>query len=131
MRKKSRVPVPAFGASALLVTFAVLCLTVFSLLSLSTALAQKRLADASVQTVQAYYEADLQAEEIFARLRSGETVAGVQAQGKHYCYRCTVTEYQTLEVELQRDGEQWQICRWQVVTQSIPISETLPVWDGK
>ena len=131
MRKKSRVSVPAFGAGTLLVTFAVLCLSVFALLSLSTALAQKRLADASVQTVQAYYAADLRAEEIFSRLRAGETVEGVQVQGERYCYRCEVTEYQTLEVELQREGEQWRICRWQVVTQSIPISETLPVWDGK
>ena len=131
MKRKSRMSIPAFGASSLLVTFAVLCLTVFALLSLSTVLAQKRLADASVEAVQAYYEADLQAEEIFARLRNGETVDGVQIQGERYVYCCPVTEHQTLEVELERIGEQWRVCRWQVVTQSEPISETLPVWDGK
>lgn len=131
MKRKSQVSVPAFGASSLLAAFAVLCLTVFALLSLSTVLAQKRLADASVQAVQASYEADLQAEEIFARLRSGETVDGVRVQGERYFYGCPVTEHQTLEVELECLGGQWRVCRWQTVVQSEPISEALPVWDGK
>jgi len=130
MKRKEQVSVPAIGANSLLVIFAVLCLTVFALLSLSTALAEKRLADASAQAVQAYYAADLQAEEIFARLRNGETVEGVQTDGTRFFYSCPVTDHQTLEVELEKEADSWRVCRWQVIAQSEPISEALPVWNG-
>ena len=70
---------PALGGSSLLVAFAVLALTVFALLSLSTVRADVRLADASAQAVTDYYAADCQAQEILARLRSGETVEGVES----------------------------------------------------
>ena len=122
--------VPAIGGSALLVIFAVLCLTVFSLLSLSTVQAEKRMADASVQAVSAYYEADLQAQKIFARLRLGERVSGVQVDGDVYRYTCPVTENQILKVELRQVKDEWEVCLWQVVAQSDPISDVLPVWNG-
>lgn len=47
MNKEDRFSPPAVGGISLLVAFAVLCLTVFALLSLSTVQAQKRLSDAS------------------------------------------------------------------------------------
>ena len=130
MKQNDRMPGTVIGGSSLLVIFAVLCLTVFALLSLSTVLAEKRLADASVQAVSAYYEADLQAERIFARLRAGETVEGVETDGTFYRYSCPVTENQTLYVQLKKEKDLWEVCRWQVVARSEPISETLPVWDG-
>lgn len=130
MKKEHRMSAPLTGGSSLLVIFAVLCLTVFALLSLSTVQAQKRMADASVQAVSAYYDADLEAQEIFARLRSGETVSGVQVAGSVYRYSCPVTENQLLKVELKREETAWTVCLWQVVAQSQPISDTLAVWDG-
>ena len=78
MKKQQRFSAPAIGGSSLLVIFACLCLTVFSMLSLSTVLAEKRMADASAEGIRSYYAADLQAERIFARLRAEETVDGVQ-----------------------------------------------------
>ena len=129
--KKNRGPVvPAIGGSSLLVIFSVLCLTIFSLLSFSTALAEKRTADASAQAVTNYYEADLAAERIFARLRAGEQVGNVQVKENSYRYTCPVAENQVLEVELRKETDGWQICRWQVVVGNLPISETLPVWNG-
>lgn len=77
-RKKEGMAPPALGGSSLLVAFAVLALTVFALLSLSTVQADVRLADASVQAVTDYYAADVTAQEILARLRNGETVEGVE-----------------------------------------------------
>ena len=121
---------PAIGGSSLLVVFAVLCLTVFSLLSLSSVLAEKRMADASAQAMIDYYEADLEAEAIFARLRSEETVSGVEIDGNTYRYRCPVTENQILYVELVKNTDGWLVARWQVVARSEPINEVLPVWDG-
>ena len=49
MARKQSFPIPAVGGSSLLVIFAVLCLTVFALLGLSTVQADIRLADASAR----------------------------------------------------------------------------------
>ena len=128
--KRERMTAPAVGVSALMVIFAVLCMTVFALLSLSTAQAEKRLSDAAVQSVTDYYAADLEAEKVFARLRLGEVVEGVRMDGCCYRYECSISENQTLEVELKKTAHTWRILRWQVVAGSAPVSETLPVWDG-
>ena len=81
MEDKKRFSPPVVGGSSLLVIFAVLCLTVFALLSLSTVRADVRLSEASAQAVSGYYQADCQAEAILARLRSGELPPGVTAEG--------------------------------------------------
>ena len=77
MNKEDRFSPPAVGGISLLVAFAVLCLTVFALLSLSTVQAQKRLSDASLKAVGEYYAADSEALRILALLRSGEAVPEV------------------------------------------------------
>lgn len=127
--KKS--PVPSVGAASLLVIFTVLCLTIFSLLSLSTALADRRLSDAAAESVQAYYEADTLAEEIYARLRAGEMPEQVQVRGSTYAYACPVSETQQLQVCLQQDNNTWTVLQWQLVTIETEHTDAdLPVWDG-
>ena len=130
MKKTHRMSAPAIGGSSLLVIFAVLCLTVFALLSLSTAQAEKRMSDASAQALTAYYAADLEAEQIFARLRAGENVPGAQKNAGLYSYSCPISEQQILEVELENKENTWHVCRWQVIARSGTVSETLPVWNG-
>jgi len=66
--KKRSDSYPFLGGSALLVIFAVLCLTIFALLSLSTAQAGSRLSLRSAETVHSYYEADAAAEKLLAQL---------------------------------------------------------------
>ena len=128
--KRYRISPPAIGGSSLLVIFALLALTVFALLSLSTVQAEKRMADATAQAVAEYYAADLEAERIFALLRAGETVNGVAVNGNVYSYRCAVSENQMLNVELEKKENTWRVCRWQVTASVEAISETMPVWDG-
>lgn len=131
MRKRERFSPPAVGGSSLLVIFAVLCLTVFALLGLGSVLAEKRMADAAAHTVAAYYEADCQAEEIFARLRNGEIVKGVHQEENYYRYTCFISQNQQLEVELLRENGGWEILRWQAVAQVELTEEDSPaVWDG-
>ena len=48
-RKQAELSPPPVGGASLLVVFAVLCLTVFALLSLSTVRANGRLSEASAQ----------------------------------------------------------------------------------
>lgn len=126
--KKERLSPPAVGGASLLVIFTVLMLTVLALLSLSQARADRRLAEASAQAVEDYYAADLQAEEVFARLRNAEQVSGVMVTGNRYAYSCPISADQTLFVELEKTAEGWIICRWQAVAHPEQPKETLPLW---
>ena len=134
---------PAVGASSLLVIFAVLCLTVFAMLSLSTAQADKRLSDASAAAALSYYEADTEAERIFARLRAGELpdgvtvttyaapVEGAELHGSIYSYTCTISETQALQVELVEQDGVWTVVRWQAVsTTEWEADDSIDIWDG-
>ena len=129
-KRKGFAPV-AVGVSSLLVIFAVLCLTVFAMLSMTTVQAEKRLADASVRAVADYYAADLEAEEIFARLRGGELPREVLRQGDRYAYLCPISEQQYLAVVLEKKEDGWNVLCWQAVAREDDTeTETLPVWQG-
>ncbi len=131
MEKKERFSPPAVGGSSLLVIFAILCLTVFAILSLSTVQAEQRLADASIEAVSEYYAADCMAEEIFARLRAGEQVEGVERNGNEYQYECPVSEAQWLHVTLMHENGAWKILGWQMTAKEQEAEEELlDLWDG-
>lgn len=130
MKKQERIFAPSVGGASLLVIFGVLCLCIFSLLCLSTVLAEKRMAEASLESAAAYYRADLQAQEVFARLRGGESVSGVQKAGNVFTYSCEISGNQQLMVQLQKKEDTWQVLRWQAVALSEEADEVLPVWDG-
>ena len=128
--RKSDTPAPV-GGSALLVIFAVLCLTVFAVLSLSSVRAEGRLSEASAKTVKAYYEADCEAEEILAQLRAGVVPEGVTAEGNRYRYECVASDTQKLVVEAEVTGEAYRILRWQTESAGLWQAENeLNVWDG-
>ncbi len=119
------------GGSSLLVIFAVLCLVVFALLSLSTARAGERLSEQSARSVENYYQADKAAEEILAQLRVGERPEGVTEIEGVFFYKCHISDAQALEVEVSFDGESYTVLRWQnVSTIEWESDETLNLWDG-
>lgn len=132
--KKQRFSPPALGGTSLLVVFAVLCLTIFALLSLTTVQADVRLADASAKAVEAYYAADCQAQEILARIRNGEEPGGVHFTGgrsRLVEYAVPITETQELQVEVRLEDGTYVIERWQAVsTGEWSGNEALDVWDG-
>ena len=130
MKKREQTSFPVTGGSSLLVIFAVLCLVVFALLSLSTVQAQKRLSEATAQATDQWYASDLQAQEIFAKLRAGEEVPGVERTEEGYRYRVPVSQHQTLQVWLEQTDEGWEILSWQTVSHPEYGNETLPVWQG-
>lgn len=142
-REKSTFSPPALGGSSLLTVFAVLCLTVFALLSLSTVRADLRLAQRSRQAVQDYYAADAQAQEILARLRTGaplpegvsvETVSVDYADhGEEiHSYTVPIADTQELQVEVRMDApDDYEVLRWQVVnTGEWSFDGGLEIWDG-
>ena len=130
MKRQEPFSPAAVGGSSLLVIFAVLCLTVFALLSLSSVQAERRLADAATQSVLDYYEADLRAEEILARLRSGEEIAELEEKDGKYEFEIPISGRQTLAVTLVQQNDDWVILRWQAVTTEEVLDESLNVWKG-
>ena len=131
MNKEKKLRLPAAGGSSLLVIFSVLCLVTFALLGMSTVQADYRLAEASQNAIRAYYEADYQAEEMFARLRSGELPEEVIVVGELYFYSCPISDKQELQVELQKQGETWTVLQWQARSLAEYGEEILDVWDGE
>lgn len=140
-KKKEAFSPPALGGSSLLVAFAVLALTVFALLSLSTVRADVRLGDAAAAAVKGYYEADVQAQELLARLRNGETPVEVTAHGEdswhdprftRYTYAVSISDTQELQVEvlMEPDGS-YQVRRWQAAAVGDwTFDDSLDLWDG-
>ena len=141
MGNEKRALPPAVGGSSLLTVFAVLCLTVFALLSLATVQADARLSDASVQTVAGYYKADHAAQEILACLRSGAPLPegrtvrathGPDHKGTLFSYTCPISGTQNLEVEVivEEDGG-YTMLRWQACPAAEWESDdSLDLWDG-
>ena len=124
---------PALGGISLLVVFAVLCLTVFALLSLSTVRADERLSDASARAVRDYYAADGKAQEILARLRFGETPEEVWTDGALCGYAVPISDTQELQVEVEiRTTDDYTVLRWQAVPiGEWELDEDLDLWDGE
>ena len=97
-KKREGFAPPALGGSSLLVVFAVLALTVFALLSLSTVRADVRLGDAAAKAVSDYYTADAQAQEILAQLRNGETPVEVTTHTEDSWTRMTRSTWGFMEI---------------------------------
>lgn len=126
---KKRKGITLTGGSSLLVIFAVLCLTVFALLTLSTVRADMRLADAAVRSVMEYYSADCEAEEILANLRAGMVPPGVRQTGNIFTYTCPVSDTQELQVIVEIRQNNYDIQQWKVtsITEWMP-DEYIDVW---
>ena len=132
MKDKTTITPPVVGASSLLVIFAVLCLTIFALLSISTVQANGRLSDHATKAVTDYYVADAEAERILAKLQAGEKPAGVSQNGNLYTYTCTVSDTQVLAVQVVVENDTYTILRWQVISNvRWQADERRPVWNGQ
>ena len=134
--EKKRFSPPTVGGSSLLVIFAVLCLTVFAMLSMSTVLAEDRLRGNSADSVSEYYAADTEAERILSELRAGNIPDGVEVTEDNVAkYSCPISETQSLFVEVAFKGElgdSYEITRWQAVyTADWRPDTTINVWVGK
>ena len=132
-KKNKRAAVPALGGCSLIVIFAVLCLTVFALLGLSTVQADIRLADSALEAVSDYYAADLEAERIFAAIRRGELPEEVwwDEQG-NINWTCPISDSMELAVTVSRtDSSTWKVLCWQAQSATEWVADDGPsFWDG-
>lgn len=132
MKQTKITAVQGIGAASLLVIFAVLCLSVFALLTLATVQADERLGDYAEAAVLDYYRADCQAEEILAQLRCGNIPEVVAAKDGIYSFTCPISETQLLAVAVTVSEKNYEILRWQAVsTTDWKPEDALPVWTGK
>lgn len=104
-------PDQRFHGRSMLVSFALLCLVLISMLILPRIAADRNAARA----VNTYYQADLEAEKIYAKLQAGETIEGVREEGGIYSYTCPISETARLEVEVREQEGTWTILRWEQV----------------
>jgi len=130
-KEKNRFRFPVMGVSSLLIIFSVLCLTVFAILSVSTASAGSRLSKKATQSVTDYYAADSRAEKTIAALRSGEVPDGVSADGDIYSFTCPASDTLELQVKVRISGTDYEVLQWQMVsTADWQNDESLNLWDG-
>lgn len=131
------------GSSSLLLIFIVLSLVSFSVLSLSSAVADKKMTDKMESKTTSYYEACNQAEEKIETLNlylkklylSGVTKEDYFATAKESTsFAVVVSDYQTLEVDVKflypysSDGPFYEITEWSLINTNIPDADTsLPV----
>lgn len=129
--KKRKMSFTSVGGSSILTIFAVLCFIIFALLSLSTAKANRVLAQKSVDAVSHYYQADTQAEEILAQIRQGQVPEGVEKDGNRYAYSCPVDDNQQLTIEVEYRDNEVRILKWrkEYIGDWQP-EDKIEVWDG-
>ena len=139
------------GTISLVLIFAVLCLTIFAVLTLSTANAEKTLVTRSASFVASYYEADFQATRIKAHIihaHRGENftyalndiasafntqIYHEQLRGgsSQITFASKVNDFHNLSVKLMLAENQVSVLEWRVVySRPWEFDDTIPVWDG-
>lgn len=132
------------GTVSLVMIFAVLCLTVFSMLTLSTANAEKIMSDKTAAFVSGYYEADSLATKIRAQIISSEVrglipnqIEGIPIQSENVdgvtvvSYICPVNDVQELFVSFRIDRGENKILHWATrSSEDWTYDPSIDVWDG-
>ena len=117
------------GSASLVLIFAVLCLTIFSLISFIVTQNTKALVDAEAEFVTGYYKADSRAELILAEILNSETIP-TQIQGINisieqdndsdskiinFLYPIYDTNYKDLFVRVSINGDSYKVLSWRVI----------------
>jgi hypothetical protein len=129
------------GSASMMLVFAVLCLTVFSLIAFVVAINDKTLAEAEAQLVIGYYEADTLAEQILAEILKSEvtpdSILGIDIDvdwdwdllAETVRYFCPISERKALYVKLAIRDETYDILSWRMWdTDEWTIEGGLDVW---
>ena len=122
------------GAVSLVMIFCVLCLAVFSVLTLATADRERKLSEMTARSAAEYYRADYDATVIAAALGKGNPLPAdveIVREGDTVSFLLPVGDSLGLEVVLAVRGGGYEIRRWQTVyTGSWEPDEFLNLWDG-
>ena len=131
------------GSASIVLVFAVLCLTVFSLITFVVAGNDKSLVDTEARLVVGYYEADALAERIVADILAAEMIPE-SAQGvdiESYWdweldadiafFFCPISEQKSLFVRMAKYYDSYDILTWRMYdTDEWTFDDSLNVWEG-
>jgi len=128
------------GAVSLVMIFCVLCVSVFAVLTLSTAMNEKRLSDLAAQRATEYFEADCRAAEIVSDLSVGREPAGdveitrtgtEEGQIVEFSLPAGGSRVLTVRAVLD-DGGGCRILCWRTsYAGSWETDNTIEIWDGE
>ena len=129
------------GSASIVLIFAVLCLTVFSLITFVVAANDKALVDTEAELVISYYKADAQAERILAVILTSdvipEAVEGVEIEtqwgydAELAQYLCPISDKKALLVRLMLYEDSYDILCWRMYdTAEWAFDDSLNVWTG-
>ena len=141
MRNKGGIGV---GSASIVLVFAVICLTVFSLITFIVASNDKALVDAEVRRITAYYKADTEAEYILSELLAADTlpssIRGVDIMTQFSeelgiettYFFCPVSDIAALYVDLALRGDSFDILSWRMWnTDEWEFDDSINVWSGE
>ena len=129
------------GSALIVLVFTVLCLTIFTVISLVPALTGQRLIEAEVELVKSFYEADTLAEQVVAEILAAQTVPGnvlgveikteQGAQGERVSFTIPIAETRLLYVVLAIGRDHYEILTWRMYqTRYWEADDRLNVWPG-
>jgi len=129
------------GSASIVLIFAVLCMTIFALISLQSAHADKALSDAQERLVKSYYDADTRAEYILAEILKADAIPEKidetnitvhSAQGTETviaAFSCPMSDTKELYVQVALYHDSYDIQKWLIQdTGTWEIDDSLPVW---
>ena len=132
------------GSASIVLVFAVLCLTVFSLITYVVAGNDRSLVQAKVGLVSGYYEADALAEQILVELLAAdetpENIRGVNIytrwdeglDAETTYFFCKVTDIKALYVHLILRDDSFDILTWRMYdTDEWEFDNSINVWPGE
>lgn len=140
-------PKVSIGIVSMTVVFTVLCLTVFSVLALSTAISERNFSEKRAAAQKSYYTAETECAKLantIGRLWETEDEAALlsfleendiqyetNGAALSCSYQRSIDSGQALAVTLRLD-DTLHILQWQVVSsQDWVPDQTIPVWDGE
>ena len=131
------------GSASIVLVFAVLCLTIFSLITLVVARNEKAMIDAKVRLVTSYYVADTQAERILHDILTAETtpetIRGVNIYKRWDEVRSVemtyffypVSDVKSLYVNIVLYDDTFDILSWRMYdTDEWTYDPSLNIWSG-
>lgn len=124
------------GAVSLVMIFCVLCLAIFAVLTYATAQREQKLSNVNAQIAREYYEADTRAVQIVSDLKAGkEPTVDFSKEptifGTVYSFSIPVGDEQELFVQVEINGENHSVLRWQTVyAGEWEPDYSLDIWDG-
>ena len=131
------------GSASVVLVFTVLCLTVFSLISYTTAANDKALTDVEARLVKSFYKVDTIAECILAELIAADKMpdhlGGVKITSRWDWdltaetaeFSCVASDGKELYVKVAFYGNEYDILSWRMRNTGVwETDDDLPVWPG-